>query len=73
MIFSHIDENLEAHLSPLGAHLAPKNTFGGLRTKNVDFPIGKVTFFQNSHPCLGKSDDSENTKKSKNAETKQKC
>ena len=65
MICGHIDENLKAHLAPLGAHLAPEGTFGGLRTKNVDFPIGKVTSFQNSHPCLGKSDDSENQKKPK--------
>ena len=63
MIFCPKDGILEAHLAPLGAHLAPEGTFGGFRDKNVDFPIGKVTFFQNSHPCLGKSDDSE--KKSK--------
>ena len=45
MIFGHIDENLEAHLTPLGAHLAPEGSFGGLRAKNVHFPIGKLIFF----------------------------
>ena len=44
MIFCLIDGILEAHLAPLGAHLAPDGSVGGLRTKNVDFPIGKVTF-----------------------------
>ena len=65
MIFGHIDQNLEAHLTPLGAHLAPEGSFGGLRAKYVHFPMGKLTFFQNSLPCLGKSENSENAKKSK--------
>ena len=65
MIFGHIDENLEAHLTPLGAHLAPEGSFGGLRAKNVHFPIGKLTLFQNWLPCLGKSDISENAKQCK--------
>ena len=50
-------------MTPLGGHLAPEGSFGGLRAKNVHFPIGNLTFFkmfQNSFPCLGKSDNSEN-------------
>ena len=45
MILGHIYENLEAHLAPLEAHLAPVGSVGAFGTKNVDFPIGKVTFF----------------------------
>ena len=49
-------------MAPLGGHLAPQGPSGGLRAKNVHFPIGELFFFffQNSLPCLGKSDNSEN-------------
>ena len=32
-------------MAPLGGHLAPQGPSGGLRAKNVHFPIGKLTFF----------------------------
>ena len=54
-------------MAPLGGHLAPQGPSGGLRAKNVHFPMGKLTsfFFQNSLPYFGKSDNSENAQKSK--------
>ena len=45
MILGQIDENLEGHSTPLGAHWAPEGSFGGLRPKNVHFPIGKLIVF----------------------------
>ena len=52
MIFCPKDGILEAHLAPLGGHLAPEGFVGGLRTKNVDFPMGKSHFFKIRIPAL---------------------
>ena len=40
MILDQKDENLEGQMTPLGGHLAPEGSSGGLRAKNVDFPTG---------------------------------
>ena len=43
MILDQKDEKSEGQMTPLGGYLAPEGSSGGLRAKNVNFPIGELT------------------------------